>query len=145
MSQPGSQKRRIASWLARIHSTRQQLGVSRFKNIALADFQIGGDSGSLIAVSGQATPPGTVSLPNSPCFETFEVPPGHSRAYDSEYKILEELASRFVQIPEVTGTVNLFTERPPCASCHFVIEQFRRRFSQINLIVTSPDSPERNS
>ncbi len=125
--------------LERLHSIRQQLGVSLYKNIAFADFQIGNDSDCLIAVSGKATRPGTVGLPKSPLFKPFEFPPGHSRAYDSEYKILEELASRYTHSPEVSGTVNLFTERPPCASCSFVIEQFRRRFSNITLIVNYPD------
>jgi The BURPS668_1122 family of deaminases len=111
------------------------LGVSLFRNIAIAEFQIGGDSGELIGISGQSTRAGTVSLPQQPLFETFEVPPGHSRAYDSEYKLLEELASRYVQTPEVEGTINLFTERPPCDSCTNVIEQFRTRFTNIILTV----------
>lgn len=144
MNQPGSEESKSDFSLARIRSIRQQMGVSRFKNIAWADFQIGNNNGFLIAISGQATRPGTVGLPNLPLFETFEVPPGHSRAYDSEYKILEELASQYVQTPEVAGTVNLFTERPPCASCSFVIEQFRRRFSNIALTVNYLEFPERN-
>ncbi len=135
---------RIAEYLARIASIRDELGVSRFKNIAVADFQIGDDSGFLIAVSGQATRPGTVGLPNSPVFTPFEVPPGHSRAYDSEYKILEELAGRYAPTPAVSGTIELFTERPPCASCSFVIEQFRQRFSNITLRVIYLDSRSRN-
>jgi len=121
--------------LERVAQIRQQLGVSRAKNIAFADFQISSDSGELIAISGQSTRPRTVGLPNLPLFETFEVPPGHSRAYDSEYKLLEELASRYVQTPEVSGTINLFTERLPCDSCSNVIQQFRRRFPNIILTV----------
>ena len=120
---------------ARVAQIPQQLGVSRGKNIAFADFQIGDDGGELIAVSGQSTRSGTVGLPQQPIFQTFEVPPGHSRAYDSEYKLLEKLASRYVETLEVAGTVNLFTERPPCDSCSFVIEQFRRQFPNIALTV----------
>lgn len=73
--------------------------------------------------------------PISPIFKTFEVPPGHKRDYDSEYLILEELAYRYCQTPEISGTVYLFTERPPCASCSFVIEQFKQRFPNIKLTV----------
>jgi len=105
------------------------------KNIAVADFQIGNDSGELIAVSGESTRPGTVGLPDKPLFKTFEVPPGHSRAYDTEYKILEEVALRYFQTPEVQGNINLWTEREPCASCYYAIEQFRRRFPNITLTV----------
>lgn len=125
----------VAGLLARVAQIRQRLGISRFKNIAFADFRIGSDHGELIAISGQSTRPGTVGLPQQPFFETFEVPPGHSRAYDSEYKLLEELASRYAQTSEVEGTVNLFTERPPCDSCIFAIEQFRRQFPNITLRV----------
>lgn len=119
----------------KISQIRQQMGVSLYKNIAIADFEIGGDIGELIAISGVSTRPGTVGLPQQPIFVTFEIPPGHSRAYDSEYKLLEEIASRYTQIPDVEGTINLFTERSPCDSCTNVIAQFRRRFPNIILTV----------
>jgi hypothetical protein len=128
----------------RIDLIRQQLGISRWRNIAIADLEIGNEQDSLVAVSGQVTRPGTVGLPNSPIFQTFEVPPGHSRAYDSEYKLLEELASRYAQTPAIAGQVNLLTERPPCASCSFVIEQFRQSFPNISLTVTHVENPPRN-
>lgn len=121
--------------IGRIQSIRQQLVVSRFKNIAFADFSISDDVDFLIAISGKSTRPGTVGKPISPIFKTFEVPPGHKRDYDSEYLILEELAYRYRQTPEISGTVYLFTERPPCASCSFVIEQFKQRFPNIKLTV----------
>ena len=121
--------------ITHINIIREELGVSAYKNIAIADFQIGNDSGELIAVSGRSTRVGTVDLPNEPLFKTFEVPPGHSRAYDSEYKILEEVALRYVQKPEVQGNLNILTEREPCDSCCYAIEQFRRRFPNIRLTV----------
>lgn len=119
----------------RVSQIRDRLGVSPYKNIAIAEFEIGGDTGELIAISGTSTRPGTVGLPQQPIFVTFEIPPGHSRAYDSEYKLLEQLASQYAQTPEVEGTINLFTERSPCDSCTNVIEQFGRRFSNIILTV----------
>jgi len=64
----------------RIDLIRQQLGISRWKNIAIADLEIGNEQDSLVGISGQVTRTGTVGLPNSPMFQTFEVPPGHSRA-----------------------------------------------------------------
>jgi hypothetical protein len=124
-----------AESLDRVNQIRQQLGVSRGKNIAFCNFKIGGGSGELIAISGRSARSGTIGLPQQPLFKTFEVPPGHSRAYDTEYKLLEELASRYAQTPEVEGTINLFTERPPCDSCSNVIEQFRRRFPNIMVTV----------
>jgi hypothetical protein len=121
----------------RVAQIRQQLGVALFRNIAIATFHIGMDSGEWIAVSGQATRAGTIGFPQQPVFVTFEVPPGHSRAYDSEYKLLEALGSRYIQTPTIAGTINLFTERPPCAACTHVIEQFRRRFPNVLLTVHS--------
>ncbi|WP_445305422.1 MULTISPECIES: deaminase domain-containing protein [unclassified Microcoleus] len=103
--------------------------------MALAVFQIGNDSGELRGISGKKSPVGTVEVPTQPFFQTFDVPEGHSRAYDSEYKLLEELASRYGQMPNIEGTVNLYTERPPCASCSSVIDQFRRLFPNIMLRV----------
>ncbi|MBE9228057.1 hypothetical protein IQ264_21780 [Phormidium sp. LEGE 05292] len=119
----------------RVAQIREQFRVSLYKNIAIAEFEINGDTGELIAISGRATRPGTVGLPQQPLFVTYEVPPGHSRAYDSEYKLLEELAFRYAQTPEIEGKINLFTERSPCDSCTNVIEQFRRRFPNIILTV----------
>jgi hypothetical protein len=113
--------------------------VSYSKNIAFADFQIGDDSGELIAISGQSTRFGTVGIPQQPLFATFETPPGHSRAYDSEYKLLEELASRYAETPGVKGRVDLVTERAPCASCSDVISQFRIRFPNIAITVNHTD------
>ncbi|MDB9510635.1 deaminase domain-containing protein [Kamptonema animale CS-326] len=118
-----------------INRIRQQHNVSGGKNIALAVFQIGNDSDKLIGISGKRSPGGTVEVPTQPFFQTFDVPDGHSRAYDSEYKLLEELASRYGQMPNIKGTVNLYTERPPCASCSSVIDQFRLLFPNIELMV----------
>jgi The BURPS668_1122 family of deaminases len=125
----------MEEWVNRINQIRENLGVSAYKNIAVADFLIGNDRGELIAISGRSTRSGTVGLPDEPLFQTFEVPPGHSRAYDSERKLLEEVGLRYVQTPEVQGRVNLWTEREPCDSCCEVIEQFRRRFPNIRLTV----------
>ena len=76
-----------------LEKIRQEYNVGGGRNIAFAVFQIGNDSGQLIGISGKSTRPGTVELPTQPFFKTFPVPDGHSRAYDSEYKLLEELAS----------------------------------------------------
>ncbi len=100
-------KKNMQERITRIDIIREERGVSAKKNIAVVDFQIGNDSGELIAVSGESTRPGTVGLPDKPLFKTFEVPPGHSRAYDTEYKILEEVALRYFQTPEVQGNINL--------------------------------------
>ena len=125
------------NYKAHIAKIRQEHNVSQRRNIAFAVFQIGNDCGELIGISGEVTRPGTVEVPKHPVFQTFDCPDGHARFYDSEYKLLGELASRYGQMPniEFEGMVNLYTERPPCTSCSFVIKQFRLRFPNITLTV----------
>ena len=48
---------------------RAALNVAARRNVAIADFNIDGNSGRLIAVSGQNAPPGPVGLPGSPMFD----------------------------------------------------------------------------
>lgn len=50
------------------------------------------------------------------------------REVDAEYKILENFAQQHRANPQVQGSINLFTERPPCDSCTDVIE---RQFTQL--------------
>lgn len=66
-----------------INLIRQELGISRWKNIAVAEYQLEKDYGSVVATSGRATRPGTVGLPRTPVFQTFSTPPGHSRRYEA--------------------------------------------------------------
>ena len=47
---------------------------------------------------------------------------------DTEYKILENFAQQHQANPQVQGSINLFTERPPCVSCTDVI---KRQFAQL--------------
>lgn len=56
------------------------------------------------------------------------------RHVDTEFKILEDLASR---LPDqtVTGRVRLYTDLPPCASCRGVIRQFLDRYPNIQMQV----------
>lgn len=109
------------------------------RNVAVARVQINPDRGAigwgedLVAVSGTKTPAGSVPMPEDPLFEAFEVPPGHDRRFDTEYKLLEAIASRCT--PEAIGLVTLVTERSPCPSCASVIQQFRERFPGIQLTV----------
>ena len=124
----------IEAGLARVAQARNALTVGQGRNIAVAEVNIaGGGTQELIGVSGQAARPGTVGNPTQRLFETFEV--GHSRAFDSEVKILEDVASRIS--PETRGTINLFSERAVCDSCSSVINQFRQMFPNMNVNVTS--------
>jgi len=104
------------------------------RNVAVAETNIGGRSQMLTAISGKASPSGTVPAPTNPLFPT-KASGAMTRAFDSEVKLLETIAKDLPSNAE--GTVSLYTERPPCLSCEGVIQAFQQRFPNVNLIVTS--------
>jgi len=90
----------------------------------------------MTAVSGPESPPGTVRAPvdGRRRFKTAVVD-NKDRCMDTEVKILEEIAALLGDTRGVSGTIRIFTERPCCASCQWVIAQFRARYANINVIV----------
>jgi hypothetical protein len=95
---------------------------------------VGRNPGSVVGVSGQRSPAGTLAAPDNKLFET--VATGRNpRTFDSEVKILENLASGLPR--DARGTINLFTERAACISCGGVVMQFRRMFPNIKLNVSA--------
>ncbi len=107
------------------------------RNIAIARCFINGETFEIFAISGKKSPNNSVGLPQNPVFKLLEPPSGHDRQYDSEYKLLEEIAARYTSNQKVHGRIELFTERKPCLSCADVIEQFRQKFPNIELVVLS--------
>ncbi len=57
------------------------------------------------------------------------------RDQDTEFKILEAITLRLGDHPGATGTVALYTDLPPCASCQGVIEQFQKRYPRLRVTV----------
>lgn len=82
---------------------------------------------------------GFVLLKDRKIFQTIKIAGKngvpYDRMVDTEAKILEEIASRLGNNPNATGTIQLLTENPPCASCQSVFQQFRQRYPNINLKV----------
>ncbi|AWA40048.1 two-partner secretion domain-containing protein [Pseudomonas sp. 22105] len=58
-----------------------------------------------------------------------------NRAIDSEAKILNNIAAQLGDNASVSGTINLLTERPPCASCSNVIDLFKAKYPNITVNV----------
>ncbi|MFJ4658094.1 deaminase domain-containing protein [Nocardia sp. NPDC088792] len=108
------------------------------KNVAVAEAEIDGQyipSQSLRAVSGEDPPlNGTLGEPKNPVFNPADQTGGTYRPTDSEYKILENLATRLT--PDSKGVVNLYTEANPCDACTDVIQQFEAKFPGVKLNVT---------
>jgi filamentous hemagglutinin len=98
------------------------------RNVGFAEYNIGGETDTLIGVSGEAVRPGTVDLPTTRFFAA-----NPANAYDSEAKIFENVASRFAGNRDVGGTLNLFSEGEPCSSCYGVMEQFATTFPNIQV------------
>lgn len=59
----------------------------------------------------------------------------YTRKWDTEFKILEDVATRLGPNHDATGTINLFTERLACASCSDIIMEFRMRYPNIQVNV----------
>lgn len=112
------------------------------RNVAIAFYRINGQSGTLAALSGNALEFGF--------FAGMVI--GHPRHEDTEIQLLENIARRFADRsvrdrsgpdirprPEVRGFVHLTSDFVICASCSFVIGQFRRLFPNVTLV---PESNE---
>ena len=56
-----------------------------------------------------------------------------ARSVDTESKILESIASKLGDNYAASGTIDLFTELPPCISCKGVIEQFEKMYPKIKV------------
>lgn len=122
-------------WLERVAEIRKTYNVpAPARNVAIATIWVDETFFELFAFSGELLREGAVSLPNQPMFQTFNVR-GRRRDLDSEYKILEEIAKKYINNREVNGNIELFTERAPCDSCEYVIKQFRQTFPNIQLNV----------
>jgi hypothetical protein len=118
-----------ASLTGEVRSSLQIQG----RNVAVAEVNVGGRSEMLTGVSGRASPPGTAPAPENPLFTT-KASGAMTRAYDSEVKILEDVANGLPS--DARGTISLYTERAPCNSCQGVIQQFQERFPGIKVIIT---------
>lgn len=46
---------------------------------------------------------------------------------------LNNVAAQLGNNTSAKGTINLFTERPPCVSCSINIDQFRQKYPNIQL------------
>lgn len=60
------------------------------------------------------------------------------RFHDTEAKILEDIASQITD-PNISGTIDLFTELPACQSCTNIIFEFKRKFPNIKLNILTKD------
>lgn len=127
------------AYTQRMDAFRQSLQAGKSRTVGYGDFSIGGDQGTITAVSGTAARPGAATLPDNPIFQTQAVG-GYDRVVDSERIILENLAAKYAGDPSVSGQVTLvidppFQPRVVCDSCQSVIAQFEQMFPNIKVNV----------
>ncbi|HUY75552.1 MAG TPA: deaminase domain-containing protein [Ktedonobacterales bacterium] len=126
----------LTAYTQQMANVRQALNAGKARTVAFGDYSIGGDQGTISAVSGQNTPG---SLPNNPIFQVNSAG-GFNRAFDSERIILENIAATYAGDPSVSGQITLvvdppFQPRVVCASCQSVIAQFESMFPNITVNV----------
>jgi hypothetical protein len=102
--------------------------VGKKKNVAALTYDIDGVEGNAVTVSGTAVRNGAVGMPQDPVFET-------TRDAEAEWKLLEYLDKKLT--PGATGTIDLYTERTPCASCQEVIKQFKQKYPGVTIHVST--------
>ncbi|RON50091.1 deaminase domain-containing protein [Pseudomonas frederiksbergensis] len=115
-------------------------------NVGVAQIDISGIQPTMAASSRIGTPNaeqqvmgfvGEVSetFPSSVVPTASNPPQMLNRAIDSEAKILNNIAAQLGENTSVKGSINLLTERAPCASCSNVIELFRAKYPNITVNV----------
>jgi hypothetical protein len=107
------------------------------KNLAVAEFNINGETGVLRALSKEPKPgrldANLVEIPDpSNRVFTTSVVDDIDMAFDSEVKILETIAEKY-DPATAKGTINLSSELWNCGSCQGVIKQFSERFKGIEI------------
>ncbi|MBI1187738.1 MAG: hypothetical protein GC206_10505 [Alphaproteobacteria bacterium] len=131
--QTGTKLNQIVSSLNHVSQIKAVNNIGKGRNVAIAETRIADqETRMLITTSGKAPRKGMVETPAERLFTTTSVG-GHSRAFDSEVKILEKLAKQ--THPGTKGTVKLFSERVVCESCSSVVRQFRNARPNIKVEV----------
>jgi filamentous hemagglutinin len=139
-----------ASLTQRIGDLRAALPpkLQRSGNMGVAQIDVPGVQSLMAAYSGlqQVTAEqqalGFVGkVPETFVSSTVPLPGGFPllRDVDSEAKILNNVAAQLGDNPSAKGTINLLTERAPCASCSNVIQQFQAKYPNITINVMDND------
>ncbi|AZV44294.1 deaminase domain-containing protein [Peribacillus asahii] len=136
--------------IGRVKELRGAL-TSKYKtggNFALAEVEVSGltkkefyASSKIDELSGSLKErvPDISLQPNEPIFKATEAPDKFGESYmrdsDTEYKILNDVASMLGDNRDATGKIKLFTELDTCSSCNKVIAEFASKYPKIDLEV----------
>jgi hypothetical protein len=130
------------------------------RNIAIARYEINGQSETLFSLSGHTELPGTA--PGRPFFAARSIQTTHGgggpRHHDNELEVLNHVAHRFARVtlqdgvPEaslrpqqdVRGRLFISSDFIICGSCALAIRRFRLLFPNVTLVATSLRLPRSN-
>ncbi|MDO7908886.1 WXG100 family type VII secretion target [Paenibacillus sp. JX-17] len=148
----------LPSIIERVKEIRSQLPskLKKSGNVGYAEVDIQGINkkeyfahSSVNNATDKGVLPGmSLKPPGEPVFKAKKVDPDNARIdtpeaylrdYDTEYKILNDIASQLGNNKNAKGTINLFTERLTCQSCTDVILDFRREYPNITINVLTND------
>ena len=59
----------------------------------------------------------------------------YNRNIDTEFKIFEEINANLGEDPNVVGKITLYTDLSPCASCQYVMKQFKEKYPNIDISI----------
>lgn len=80
---------------------------------------------------------GIILKPSPPLFDATYVPDKkgdeYLRDYDTEYKILNNIALQLGDNTHARGTIKLYTDRKPCGSCSLVIQEFKEKYQDVHI------------
>lgn len=105
----------------------------KMRNVAFMDVDVDGKRGTLISISGEKEIRFTAGRPPSEgYFFKYRKIEGTTREFDTERKLLEQFSRDFPDT-SVQGRVSIHSQITVCPSCAWVIEQFKRRYRNVEV------------
>ncbi len=138
----GIEAKKVAfkSEIGNIRNELPTTDTSKRGNMAVADIHISGVDNKFIAHSQINNPTDAGAdvanfsfLKNElDRFFTSYIDDRYPRYHDTEAKILEDVATQ-ISDSNISGKIDLYTERPCCKSCTRIVLEFREKFPKIQL------------
>ena len=112
-------------------------------NIGIADINIEGIDSKTMAAHSKNSIPNDLLVGNGKTrFDYLNLPSmredgrptnSYPRNTDAEYKLLSNIADKLGDNTSIKGEITIFSEKPVCASCSGVAQQFKSKYPNITL------------
>ena len=136
----------VADYQRRADALRSEFShkdINKYGNVGIADIDIAGvDTKTLAAhskireknkgfVGDGKTQFDSLELPSFDKSGNLKEP--YNRNKDAEYQLFSNIADRLGNNYQATGKITIYTEKPICASCSNVAQQFKARYPNISI------------